>query len=331
MRRVLTLSDSLSPWHSFWIRFGQYVPSLAVPIQISDDPSLVDQLQCGDTLFLYRFNPNWWPLMERLPMLRRMGIRLISDVDDCLWQAPLGWDRSRLKGITKFLSQCDLITCSTEPLHELLEVMFSRQNILLVRNSTPPGSPRPPLSLPPAITLCWTGAPWTRPLDLALLRPMAQWIQENQLPVRWRHVGHAPERLSFASAIGVPPDTVEPIPLCGHQDYLNQLRGTIGLAPMTAGCFNSFKSELKLLEFSGAGMAWIASDAPAYRHCCERWGWPGRLCSSAEDWIHHLQSLMNPIVRETEARELQRLACTQQSHSMAVEQWNVLLAPGIHR
>ena len=158
---------------------------------------------------------------------------------------------------------------------------------------------------------------------------MAQWIQENQLPVRWRHLGHAPGRLSFASAIGVPPDTVETIPLCGHQDYLNQLRGTIGLAPMTASCFNSFKSELKLLEFSGAGMAWIASDVPAYRHCCERWGWPGRLCASPEDWIHHLRTLLNPNVRETEARELQQLACTQQSHSMAVEQWNVLLAQGI--
>ena len=83
MKRVLALSDSLSPWHSFWIRFGQYIPSLADTIQVSNDPTLVDQLQCGDTLFLYRFSPTWWPLLERLPMLRRMGIRLISDVDDC--------------------------------------------------------------------------------------------------------------------------------------------------------------------------------------------------------------------------------------------------------
>ena len=100
---------------------------------------------------------------------------------------------------------------------------------------------------------------------------------------------------------------------------------------MTASCFNSFKSELKLLEFSGAGMAWIASDTPAYRGCCERWGAPGRLCASPEDWIHHFQALLDPKVREAEARQLQQLAFTQQSHNMAVEQWNALLAQAIHR
>ena len=325
MKRVLALSDSLSPWHSFWIRFGQYIPSLSGQIHVSENPALVDQLRCGDTLFVYRFIPEWWTLLGRLPILRRKGIRLISDVDDCLWQAPLNWERSRLKGFTKMLGQCDLITCSTEPLHELLCVMFPRQKILLVRNSTPPLTPAKKASLPPAVTLCWTGAPWMRPEDLALLRPMARWIQENQLPVRWRHLGHAPKKLSFASAIGVPPETVEQIPLCGHQDYLNQLSGTIGLAPMTTGCFNNFKSELKLLEFSGAGMAWIASDVPAYRGCCERWGWPGRLCTSTEDWIHHLQALLNPLVREAEACELRQLAHTKQSHTMALKQWNSLL------
>ena len=213
---------------------------------------------------------------------------MISDVDDCLWQAPLGWDRPRLRGVTRLLQRCDLITCSTEALHELLNVMFPRQNILLVRNSTPK-SPHPAAAVPSVITLCWTGAPWTRPLDLALLRPMAQWIQESQHPVRWRHIGHAPGRLQFRLRIGVPPDTVEPIPFERPPGLPQSTAGTIGLAPMTTNCFNSFKSELKLLEFSGAGMAWIASDVPAYRGCCNAGAGLGVSALHPEDWIHHLQ------------------------------------------
>ena len=68
-------------------------------------------------------------------------------------------------------AQCDLITCSTQALYELLQVMFPQQSIVLVRNSTPQEDLSNALQAP--ITLCWTGAPWTRPEDLALLRPLA--------------------------------------------------------------------------------------------------------------------------------------------------------------
>ena len=76
MKRVLALSDSSALGTVSGSASGKYIPSLADPIQVSNDPTLVDQLQCGDTLFLYRFSPAWWPLLERLPILRRMGIRM---------------------------------------------------------------------------------------------------------------------------------------------------------------------------------------------------------------------------------------------------------------
>ena len=98
MKRVLALSDSLSPWHSFWIRFGQYIPQPTHSCQQRPSPGQA----AAETPAALSIPPNWWALLEQLPVLRRKGIRLISDVDDCLWQAP-GWNRSRLIGVTNLL------------------------------------------------------------------------------------------------------------------------------------------------------------------------------------------------------------------------------------
>ena len=199
--------------------------------------------------------------------------------------------------------------------------MFRRQRLTLLRNSAPPLQPRQPMGGP--LRLCWTGAPWTRPQDLALLRPLAQWICELGLAVRWRH---APGRLSFAEALGLPAAAVETVPLLPHCDYLEALGGDIGLAPLAPGLFNSFKSELKLLEFSSAAMPWIASASPPYQELCTRWGWAGRLCTTPRDWIGQLQALLDPAQRQCEGRALQQLSQSRQSQQQAAQQWAQLRA-----
>ena len=34
--RIVALTDSLAPWHSFWIRFGQYIDALPWDVVVSD-------------------------------------------------------------------------------------------------------------------------------------------------------------------------------------------------------------------------------------------------------------------------------------------------------
>tara|TARA_B100000674_G_scaffold193330_1_gene157387 strand:- start:19127 stop:20137 length:1011 start_codon:yes stop_codon:yes gene_type:complete len=321
--QILALTDSLAPWHSFRIRFGQYIDSLPWPVKISESRSDLKHLQRGDVLFFYRYLPSWGCINDELFILKKRGVSIITDLDDCVWQAPLGWDRERQKLYTRALDMADLITCSTVDLQCLVQQMFPRQKTEIVRNSAPYKAFTKPEASNRSSTLrvCWTGCPWTRPEDLALLKPLVNWIKSQQISVIWRHIGHAEGRLSFAEAVGLDARSVEAISIGSHEHFLNALKGDIGLAPVTAKCFNTYKSEIKLLEFGSRGMAWIASDTPAYRDLCERWGAAGRLCQTGDDWIRHFQQLLDPSIRIREQRAWREMTTLHQSHQHTAKQW----------
>ena len=64
--KVVALSDSLAPWHSFWIRIGQYLPALPWPTEISDNPAAIAGLGAGDRLIVYRYALGWGNLAAAL-------------------------------------------------------------------------------------------------------------------------------------------------------------------------------------------------------------------------------------------------------------------------
>jgi hypothetical protein len=323
--RVLALSDSLAPWHSFWIRFGQYAEALPWPVAIRGDAEAIDGLVAGDRLIVYRYALGWGDLAARLREARQRGVIILSDLDDYLWQAN-GWSRERLLGCTWALRHCHTISCSTQALLEQLQVMFPAVPMVLLPNTAPRLPPLPPLQrAQPPLRIGWTGAPWTRPADLALLRPLAAWIAERPHLVRLIHVGHGEGRLSFAEAVGLPPSHVATQPLQGHANYLNNLKFEIGLAPLAASSFNHYKSAIKLMEYSALGIPWIASDAQPYRELCKAWGWAGALARSDNDWITLLQPLLHEHQRLQRGAELRQLCQRHASHESGVEGWINLL------
>ena len=323
--KVLALSDSLAPWHSFWIRFGQYAGALPWPVQISDDAAAIDALGPGDSLLLYRYALGWGDLAARLLQSRSRGVLIVADVDDYLWQAQ-GWSRERLLGCTRALRQCAVITCSTNPLLEQLRVMLPGAALVLMPNTAPKHDALPePLGPEPPLRIGWSGAPWTRPADLALLMPLARWIAARPAQLRLVHVGHGEGRLSLAEALELDPTLVDTVPLQGHGTYLQALRFHIGLAPLAAGSFNTYKSPIKVLEYSQIGIPWLASDAQPYRDLCKQWHWPGRLCRTGEDWIEQLQPLLNHHKRLQEGQALQALCRVQASYASGVARWSQLL------
>ncbi|WP_320675938.1 hypothetical protein [Prochlorococcus sp. MIT 1300] len=322
--KIIALTDSINPWHSFWIRFGQYTEDLKLPIKITTNPKEILELSDGDILILYRYAIAWGDMSEILQWLRSKKVQIISDIDDCLWQAP-GWDKRRLIGLTNTLRNCNIITCSTNSLKELLHTMFHDKRIILIRNSAPKARVRRNNLDEKKLTICWTGAPWTRPNDLAILRPVAEWLARESIEIKWLHIGHSDQMLSFADVIGINSNNIETFPILPHKDYLNTINGDIGFAPISKSMFNEFKSELKLLEFSSLGIPWIASEAISYRELCERWQWEGRLCKNTEDWIKHIQSLLDPYIREREGKALQELSQTKQNRNHTIECWlNIL-------
>ena len=53
--KILALTDSLAPWHSFYIRFGQYMKYMPWTIKVTDKKEYIEELEPGDILFFYRF------------------------------------------------------------------------------------------------------------------------------------------------------------------------------------------------------------------------------------------------------------------------------------
>ena len=324
MNRVVALSDALTPWHSFWIRVGQYREELSFPVEITNNIRQLSTLEKNDTLFFYRFQPEWGCIVQRLKKLKSDGIRIITDIDDCVWQAPYGWDRTRQQMFTKAVQLCDAITCSTEALQELLIIMFPGKPVHVIRNSAPIIKERS-RDEDNRLTLCWSGAPWTRPKDLLILQRLAKWIQDNRINVSWHHIGHADGRLSFADAVGIPRLQVRTTKLSGYKEYLNALTGDIGLAPVADGAFNSFKSEIKLVEYSAAGMTWIGSNTNAYKEMCARWGINGNLCGEPEEWIKRLEQLLIQDDLEYEKSQMRKFAHQYQNRNTTIAQWERII------
>jgi len=327
--KVLALTDSLAPWHSFWIRFGQYATALPWATTISGNVAAIEELGSGDRLLFYRYALEWGDLAARLQAARQRGVLIFSDLDDYLWQAN-GWTRERLVGCTRALRHCHAISCSTRPLLEQLNVMFPGVSLVLLPNTAPQLEAATAASIAPEpnqpLRIGWTGAPWTRPGDLALLRPLANWVAQRPEQLRLVHVGHGQGHLGLADALGLPSDLVEAHPLQGHGSYLQNLRFDIGLAPLAMSSFNHYKSAIKLIEYSTLGIPWLASDVQPYRELCDQWQWCGRLCSSPEDWIEQLQPLLEPLRRRAEGMILQRLCQQHASYDSGVEGWTRLLS-----
>ena len=323
---VLALSDSLAPWHSFWIRVGQYLPALARPTQITAEASAVERLGAGDCLILYRYALEWGDLAGRLFHARQRGVMVVSDVDDYLWQAS-SWTRERLLGYTRALRQCHAISCSTLPLLEQMEVLLPGVRLQWLPNTAPRAVPTavPQSAQERPIGIGWTGAPWTRLADLQQLRPLAAWISDRPRQLRLVHVGHSERHLSLADALEIDPALVTTYPLQGHADYLQNFHFQIGLAPLATNTFNYYKSPIKVLEYSGAGIPWLAADAEPYRDLCRAWGLTDRLCGSGESWIERLQPLLQASERLAQGAALQRLCWQHASFQSGVEAWDRLL------
>lgn len=323
--KVVALSDSLAPWHSFWIRIGQYLPALPWPTEISDNPAAIAGLGAGDRLIVYRYALGWGDLAVMLRDARQRGVVVLSDLDDYLWQAN-GWSRERLLGCTRALRECQILTCSTEALLLQLRVMFPKQRVLLIPNSAPQLTERVPQPLPPPIRIGWTGAPWTRSADLELIRPLGEWIAARPDQLQLVHVGHGEGRLSLAEALGLPADQVETQPLQGHNTYLQQFNFHIGLAPLAQSSFNHYKSAIKVIEYSALAIPWLASNAEPYRNLCQQWNWNGRLCLQASDWIGSLMPLLNENKRLHEGSALRQLCKQHSSYDGCIARWHCILS-----
>lgn len=171
-------------------------------------------------------------------------------------------------------------------------------------------------------TIGWTGFTGLRIGDLDILKAFYPSIVDD---FGFHHSGHQLQVPKFADEVGLPEDRVS---IVNAEPYIGYYREKsfvfdIGVAPLTNVAFNRAKSWLKGLEYTAAGIPFVASSVAEYVRLKNIYG-VGRLAEKPIDWKRHLYELRSPELRAQEAAEnLEKLRPLDLS--VGVLKWESLL------
>ncbi len=347
MPRLLILTDNLNPWHSFWVRLGNFLPRLDISYVICTDCIVINGLIAGvsqsakaisewDILFMYRYCPDEEIFWEALIHEGSKGKKIYTDIDDYLWWnevdmmcAKPRWSKDKLVLLTMLLTRCNLITVSTTALLYQIRVMIPSVRVrLIVNNAFPKKQLCVNRSEPGTLRLGWSGAAFTRKDDLMQLKELALWSNSKK-NVSWVHLGWSPLQENLEDILNIDSSKIRNIPILPYAEYVNSFDFDIGLAPLARSIFNYHKSDIKVIEYSSVGIPWIASYSHPYIELKSKWGRICRLSNTPAGWIKHAQDLIQEKNRIKEGETLASLAQLTRSRENSLIEWAKLFECGI--
>jgi hypothetical protein len=251
----------------------------------------------------------------QMRIAQALGQKIVVDVDDFYADLPesnmafraTDPAANRITNRDHYLSiirQADRVTVTTP----FLKTHYSQfhDDVIMVRNGILPEqfTVRPVRDRKPVIG--WVGGiPW-RGGDLETLRA---WLPDflEQHDLMFHHAGHADsipgldERVpSFADVVGIPAHRMTTSPLKTIDKYHELFSFDIGLIPLNDIPFNHAKSNLKGLEYSAAGIPFVAQDLPEYQRLHDLG--VGRVARGPEDWAREVGALLDYRTRKKDAR-----------------------------
>jgi hypothetical protein len=224
------------------------------------------------------------------------------------------------------IDHADAIITSTQFLYDFYTKEKKRKNVFLVRNAIDidrwhkkndyaRGLPR----------VGWVGAiPW-RSNDLETLNPaLGEFLKKNRL--EFHHSGHIDNlNVDARDLFGISDDTKfthEPRkPVTRYPEMFRKI--DIGLVPLNDIPFNHAKSTIKGLEYVASGIPFVSSYSPEYELLSK--DGVGRVAYNQEDWSRHLEELLNPSVRKSEATENYRIVKEKHSMDARAKEWDEVM------
>ena len=236
--------------------------------------------------------------------------KIVVDIDDFyegLTEHNLAWNNtdpekhedSNREHYLNIIDHADYLTVSTQFLYDYYTKKKGKKNVFLVRNGIDLDRWHKKSDhsryLP---TVGWVGAtPW-RSLDLEQMQPFfGKFMKDNRLP--FHHAGHI-DGHSVEPRLGLDPSTKfthEPRRIISEYPQMFK-KIDVGIVPLNDIPFNHAKSTVKGLEYTAAGIPFIASYSPEYQLLADQG--VGRVASSPEEWIEHLGYLLDPKHRKQE-------------------------------
>lgn len=263
-----------------------------------------EQLEGVDVLFFNRMVGN--TTIKRMTELRdKYGFKIVIDFDDH-WRLDPGhylfdtYEHYRLSEIMElFIKIADAVTVTHERL--LAEVLPLNPNVHILPNAIPKWGQFLTKKQDSEFTrLFWAGGV-THRKDIEILRNPVKRFTGNIQMVMGGYVEN-PEFKAMASAYTngckLNHELLEALPV---EDYYHAYsKCDISLIPLQPGRFNSFKSNLKILEAANIGAPVIVSEVEPYL------GFPQRIVNYVEqqiDWGLHI----NTLLKNTEWAKVQGL------------------------
>jgi glycosyltransferase involved in cell wall biosynthesis len=319
-------TDGKNHWGgSGWVRLGQYESRLSAhgvdtysgalvwnrdhfSIDITEDKHYYVDV---DIVYIQRLMHQG--LADHIYKARAAGQIVVNDLDDWYWgldtsnhafmlSHPKSNPTENINHYKSVLNASDVVTVSTQYLADRIK-NFVRCPIEIIPNTVDVGR-FTPLEHSDNTTpiVGWVGSTNHRSNDLEQLTGIIKPLYDSG-DIRLQHSGYHEGSPLVSDAWRLPEDAVLRVPASDPEMYPSLLTMDVGIAPLRDAPFNHAKSDIKLLEYSAAGIPWIASNLSAYSKLASDWG-IGRTAKKATQWIKHMKELKNPDTRSAEGSAL---------------------------
>lgn len=277
---------------------NQYYPN----IQFHEGFPVADRAghQWSDVIFAQRINHEIF--LQLIPFLKSQGKKFVLDMDDNLWEIPRGnlarvhYDQATLDRITKIISLCDCLICSTEPLAHYYSQW--NPNIFISPNMINDVFPFKEHIAKPKSRIGWCGSythAFEFPDDLDRHLKMLNRYDKIESVVSGFD-GKLPKQehrkvadlFKFSEKHGW-------VDFTNWLDYMNNLNLDIGYAVVETNVFNECKSDVKFLEYSACSVPMLAMSSFAYDQTIEHEKTGFIIKNNKTDWKEYINRLIEDV------------------------------------
>ena len=277
---------------------ARYMDRKNIYIDLTGGAVKFDSLLEYDTIYVQRIHD--WESFYILERLKKIGKRIIYDIDDDLFAIPEDNPASRMMGRNEQMAavECmklaDVVTTTTTVLQERLAQLLDGRTPVVVPNALDLDEGWLPTQMTGSPDgwqrIFWQGSnthdeDWHECFDaldhIMAKRKNIRLVLMGFLPTRIRENMNAPHWKDRIEYLG-------PMEPEAYFHIIKHIRAEVGLAPLNQNVFNMAKSPIKWIENSMIGMPTVASDVWAYSDVIENVK-DGFLCSSKEDWIEAIE------------------------------------------
>jgi glycosyltransferase involved in cell wall biosynthesis len=288
-----------------------------------------DLFRANIMIFQRQFSPE---SLERMRLAKSMGIRIIYDIDDDMWNIPESMGKvhdfytkqENLDGFSAFVQEADFVTTSTIPLAKSLKARFPDVKfVFVVENAvdydffSPANIFHKKLEDRDEFIVGWFGST-SHKSELTTLEPVIKRAIDIVPNIKFSLAGNF-DKDDLKEDYG---DKVEFHGWLGFPELKNWMAClNVGLCLIDDHPFNNCKSQIKWCQNAAVGVPSICSDAPAY--ACVKDGETGfKVNGIADEKLPEMLQFMEANRKELRRVGINAMEEVQKNHNSAKKYLN---------